>query len=103
MQKCAVDALLPPGCVNASLTPEQCLSEEACSYLFHLWNLSDVTVGVILIVVSIVILCAALIGMVKFLTSLLQGKVVILFNLSFYRPPCGSRSRSHFVTQSLSQ
>ena len=77
MQKCAVDALLPPGCVNASLTPEQCLSEEACSYLFHLWNLSDVTVGVILIVVSIVILCAALIGMVKFLTSLLQGKVVI--------------------------
>lgn len=78
MQKCAPDALLPESCVIAGLTPEQCLSEEDCSYLFQLWNLSDVTVGVILIVFSILLLCCSLIGMVKLLTSLLQGAMAIV-------------------------
>ena len=82
MQKCAENALLPaPGlCPSGteSYIPEECLEPESCAYLFHYWNLSDVTVGVILIVFSILLLCAALIGMVKFLTSLLQGAMAVV-------------------------
>ena len=78
MQRCAENALLPEACVNASLTPEECLDPEDCAYLFHYWNLSDVTVGVILIVFSILLLCCSLIGMVKLLTSLLQGAMAIV-------------------------
>ena len=82
MQKCAETALLPEPefCPSGtpSLVPEDCLKPEDCAYLFHYWNLSDVTVGVILIVFSILLLCAALIGMVKFLTSLLQGAMAVV-------------------------
>ena len=82
MQKCAENALLPaPGlCPSGTQSeiPEECLEPESCAYLFHYWNLSDVTVGVILIVFSILLLCAALIGMVKFLTSLLQGAMAVV-------------------------
>ena len=80
MQKCAETALLPDECPSGtpSLVPEECLKPEDCAYLFHYWNLSDVTVGVILIVFSILLLCAALIGMVKFLTSLLQGAMAVV-------------------------
>ena len=78
MQKCAENALLPDNCTDLGLSPEECLPKEDCTYLFHYWNLSDVTVGVILIVFSILLLCAALIGMVKFLTSLLQGAMAVV-------------------------
>lgn len=78
MQKCAKDALLPDACITAGLTPEQCLDPEDCAYLFQLWNLSDVTVGVILIVFSILLLCCSLICMVKLLISLLKGAMAVV-------------------------
>ena len=84
MQKCHEDALLPEECCTwisgkqECITPEECLDPEDCRYLFHAWNLSDVTVGVILIVFSILLLCTSLIGMVKLLTSLLQGAMAVV-------------------------
>ena len=78
MQKCAKDALLPDACITAGLTPEQCLDPEDCEYLFQLWNLSDVTVGVILIVFSILLLCCSLICMVKLLIAILKGAVAVV-------------------------
>ena len=78
MQKCAEDALLPYDCVEAGLTPENCLDPEDCAYLFQLWNLSDVTVGVILVIFSILLLCCSLICMVKLLIALLKGTMALV-------------------------
>ena len=78
MQKCAEDALLPYECVEAGLTPENCLDPEDCAYLFQLWNLSDVTVGVILVIFSILLLCCSLICMVKLLIALLKGTMALV-------------------------
>ena len=78
MQKCAEDALLPYDCVESGLTPENCLDPEDCAYLFQLWNLSDVTVGVILVIFSILLLCCSLICMVKLLIALLKGTMALV-------------------------
>ena len=78
LQKCAQDALLPDACVDAGLSPEKCLDPDDCAYLFQLWNISDVTVGVILIVFSILLLCGSLICMVKLLISLLKGTMALV-------------------------
>lgn len=43
-------------------------------FLFNMFNLGDLAVGVILLVVSLVLLCGCLILLVKVLSSLLKGK-----------------------------
>ncbi len=57
---------------------------ELGKFLFNLFNFSDLTVGVILLVVSLILLCGCLICLVKVLSSLLKGKGVWLNILCVY-------------------
>lgn len=49
-----------------------------CAFLFHNRGLSDMVVGIILLVISLVILCGCLILMVKLLNSALKGSMMIV-------------------------
>ncbi|XP_052766305.1 sodium-dependent phosphate transport protein 2B-like [Mya arenaria] len=61
-------------------TAEEKVCEEKCNFLFESASntLSETTIGIILLVIALVILCACLIGIVKTLNSLLQGKVALI-------------------------
>lgn len=52
--------------------------EHSCSFLFYETNLSDVQVGIILLISSLFILCAALITIVKILNSMMKGKMAMI-------------------------
>jgi len=52
-------------------------SDTRCGYLFNYFGWDDWIVGAILVVVSLFILCSALILMVKTLNSLLQGAIAV--------------------------
>ena len=58
------------------------IEEEKCNYLFYLPNLSDQTIGIILLILSLVTLCASLMVMVKILNTLLQGSVAIALKVA---------------------
>ena len=58
------------------------IGEEKCNYLFYLPNLSDQTIGIILLILSLVTLCASLMVMVKILNTLLQGSVAIALKVA---------------------
>ncbi|KAK7076326.1 hypothetical protein SK128_007083 [Halocaridina rubra] len=49
--------------------------EDSCHFLFYNTSLTDAQVGIILLVGSLVILCAALITIVKILNSMMRGKI----------------------------
>ncbi|XP_053179539.1 sodium-dependent phosphate transport protein 2A [Scomber japonicus] len=64
---------------NMSTSPESCSPNhdhlQRCTHLFVSTQLSDLTVGLILLAGSLVILCTCLLLMVKLLNSLLKGQV----------------------------
>ncbi|XP_068200931.1 sodium-dependent phosphate transport protein 2B-like [Palaemon carinicauda] len=49
--------------------------EDSCNFIFYNTSLSDIQIGIILLVVSLIILCAALIVIVKILNSMMKGKM----------------------------
>jgi sodium-dependent phosphate cotransporter len=49
-----------------------------CSFIFHDTGLSDTIVGAILLCVSLFILCACLLGIVKILHSMLRGHLAVV-------------------------
>lgn len=49
--------------------------ENSCHFLFYNTSLSDVQVGIILLVCSLLILCTALVCIVKILNSMMKGKM----------------------------
>ena len=68
--------------------PEECVSNpnkigvpDSCSFLFADTGMTDMQIGIILLVISLVILCTALIFIVKILNSMLKGKFFL--NSSF--------------------
>eukprot|EP00794_Sanderia_malayensis_P003575 gene3575-4079_t len=48
-----------------------------CKFLLHDTGLSDTTIGVIVLICSLIILCCCLIAIVKLLNSMLQGKIAL--------------------------
>lgn len=61
--------------VTTWTTKNQSYCLQKCEYWFHDSGLSDVVVGVILLVASLVILCLCLFGIVKTLNSVLKGNI----------------------------
>ena len=61
-------------CVDCRLIVN-CENKDDCGYLFDLPQLSDQSIGGILLVLSLVLLCVSLMLMVKILNSLLRGSV----------------------------
>ena len=61
-------------CVDCRLIVN-CENKAACGYLFDLPHLSDQSIGGILLVLSLVVLCVSLMLMVKILNSLLRGSI----------------------------
>ena len=61
-----------------------------CKFLFHDTGLSDTTIGIVLLIVSLVILCLCLIFIVKILHSLMRGHIAKVIkktvNADFPRP-----------------
>ncbi len=51
---------------------------EKCKFLLNIGHLEDWQAGLILLLMSLVVLCTALVLMVKVLNSLLKGKYRIL-------------------------
>ena len=66
---------------SSVIIPKKCLPkdhegvENSCHYLFYQTSMSDRTVGVILLVISLTILCSSLVCIVKILNSLLKGSI----------------------------
>ncbi|XP_041846266.1 sodium-dependent phosphate transport protein 2A-like [Melanotaenia boesemani] len=60
---------------NCGLSENMSLSSIKCRHLFASTELSDLTVGLILLAASLVVLCTCLLLLVKLLNSLLQGQV----------------------------
>ncbi|XP_060044616.1 sodium-dependent phosphate transport protein 2B-like [Erinaceus europaeus] len=56
---------------------------EKCQHIFVNSNLPDLAVGCILLALSLLILCVSLIMMVKFLNSLIKGKVAVVIKKTF--------------------
>ena len=52
-------------------------AEKKCDFFFNLFDLSDWTVGLILLFAALFVLCGSLIFIVKILNSLLKGKINI--------------------------
>lgn len=46
-------------------------------FLFNIFNFGDVTIGIILLIVSLSMLCGCLICLVKVLSSLLKGNGIV--------------------------
>lgn len=70
-------------CQDCSLLIQNCddrttIDFEECAYLFALFDLEDSSMGIILIIISLFILCISLLLMVKMLTSLLKGAVAVV-------------------------
>ncbi|XP_033114765.1 sodium-dependent phosphate transport protein 2A-like [Anneissia japonica] len=65
--------------LNTTSSGNEMLFEEvgtkSCPYLFANSNLSETAIGGILLVVSLLLLCACLIGLVRILNSMLRGRV----------------------------
>ncbi|XP_066938320.1 sodium-dependent phosphate transport protein 2B-like [Macrobrachium rosenbergii] len=58
--------------------PKSCVKvgvENSCSFIFYNTSLSDVQIGVILLIASLIILCSALVVIVKILNSMMKGKM----------------------------
>lgn len=53
---------------------------ERCRFLFNIESLSDVTIGIILLVISLLLVSLCLILIVKLLRSLLQGEQSLVNN-----------------------
>ena len=65
----------------ASKVPEECVDNPSkvgvpgsCNFLFYETSMTDMQIGIILLVISLVILCTALVLIVKILNSMLKGK-----------------------------
>eukprot|EP01135_Chromosphaera_perkinsii_P003462 Nk52_evm31s243 gene=Nk52_evmTU31s243 len=52
----------------------QSMLKDECCYLFYDTGMSDAAVGSILLIVSLIMLCGTLIGLVKLLTKVFQGR-----------------------------
>ncbi|KAG0714953.1 Sodium-dependent phosphate transport protein 2A [Chionoecetes opilio] len=61
-------------------TIESCVKESdgTCKFLFYDTPLTDTQIGIILLIVSLVILCTALIIIVKILNSMMKGKMAVI-------------------------
>ncbi|CAJ1059926.1 solute carrier family 34 member 2b [Xyrichtys novacula] len=74
--------------LNSSVTE----NEERCDHIFAYSGLPDLAVGLILLALSLLILCACLILIVKLLNSMLQGQVAVVIkkvlNTDFPFPFC---------------
>lgn len=59
---------------------ESCVQEPdgTCHFLFYDTSLTDTQVGIILLIASLVILCTALIIIVKILNSMMRGKMAVI-------------------------
>ncbi len=70
------------GCQNDTLLVKNCSSVEEvfeeCDYLFALIGTDDFWTGLILVIVSLITLCVALLLMVKILNSLLKGAIAVV-------------------------
>ena len=68
---------------SSVIIPERCKPKNligvpnSCEFLFYQTSLSDSTVGIILLVVSLAILCSSLVCIVKILNSLLKGNFIL--------------------------
>lgn len=81
----------PSGVVNQTVSKLQNQTiGMPCSFLFYDTGLSDTTVGIILLVIALVILCLCLIFIVKILHSLMRGHIAKVIkktvNADFPRP-----------------
>lgn len=71
--------LASPVSSNATLVPSSCQDKgvigkpHSCSFVFYDTGLNDITIGIILLVVSLTILCTSLVLIVKLLNSMLKG------------------------------
>ncbi|KAB7507126.1 Sodium-dependent phosphate transport protein 2A [Armadillidium nasatum] len=69
---------------NASI-PKECQASNngvphSCHFLFYERSLSDTTVGIILLLISLTILCTTLVFIVKILNSMLKGSIAKVIN-----------------------
>ena len=66
------------------------IHSKPCNFLLHDTGLSDSTIGAIMLVVSLVILCLCLVAIVKILHSMLSGKIALIvkktINSDFPKP-----------------
>merc|ERR1719452_473098 len=53
---------------------------KSCNYLFYDRGMADVYVGIILLIISLVMLASSLIGIVKLLSSMLEGSIATIIN-----------------------
>uniref|UniRef100_UPI00358DE6FD sodium-dependent phosphate transport protein 2B-like n=1 Tax=Myxine glutinosa TaxID=7769 RepID=UPI00358DE6FD len=58
----------------------ECEGIEKCHHLFASTTLSDLVVGIILLVSSLIVLCVCLILIVKILNSVLKGRIAVIIN-----------------------
>uniref|UniRef100_A0A8C4QFX9 Sodium-dependent phosphate transport protein 2B n=1 Tax=Eptatretus burgeri TaxID=7764 RepID=A0A8C4QFX9_EPTBU len=58
----------------------ECEGTEKCHHLFASTTLSDLAVGIILLVSSLLVLCICLILIVKVLNSVLKGRIAVIIN-----------------------
>lgn len=70
-----VDPSIPSECAP-SLVKEGV--SDSCSFLFYGTSMSDAQIGIILLVVSLAVLCTALIIIVKILNSMLKGSIAVI-------------------------
>ncbi|XP_045603191.2 sodium-dependent phosphate transport protein 2B isoform X2 [Procambarus clarkii] len=59
------------GCVKVAVP-------NSCHFLFYQTSLTDAQVGIILLICSLLILCSALIAIVKILNSMMKGKMAVI-------------------------
>ena len=57
---------------------------DSCNFLFYQASMSDSQVGIILLIASLVMLCTALIIIVKILNSMLKGTRMVKISLNLY-------------------
>ncbi|XP_064116781.1 sodium-dependent phosphate transport protein 2B-like [Macrobrachium nipponense] len=82
--ECATSSTIAPVTRSSLLTtslratPKSCGKvgvENSCFFIFYNTSLSDVQIGVILLIASLIILCSALVVIVKILNSMMKGKM----------------------------
>ncbi|MPC28564.1 Sodium-dependent phosphate transport protein 2A [Portunus trituberculatus] len=77
----AVTALTTDASISTTATStESCVKDPdgTCNFLFYNTSLTDTQIGIILLIGSLVILCTALIIIVKILNSMMKGKMAII-------------------------
>ncbi|XP_063874365.1 sodium-dependent phosphate transport protein 2B-like isoform X2 [Scylla paramamosain] len=77
----AVTALTTEASISTPATSiESCVKDPdgTCNFLFYNTSLTDTQIGIILLIGSLIILCTALIIIVKILNSMMKGKMAII-------------------------